>query len=63
MKKILGGATNFEILSATMVDRRKTFLISNRLKGLEKFNICRRLVMQIFITNRCLLRDYLESVL
>ena len=63
MKKILGGATNFEILSATMVDRRKTFLISNRLKGLETFNICRRLVMQIFITNRCLLRDYLESVL
>ena len=46
MKKILGGgATNFEILSATMVERRKTCLISDRLKGLEKFNICTRWVM------------------
>ena len=45
MKKILGGATKFEILSVTMVGRRRKFLISNRLKGLEKFNICRRWVM------------------
>ena len=32
-----GGATKFEILSAAMVGRRRKFLISNRLKGLEKF--------------------------
>ena len=31
------GVTKFEILSATMVGRRRKFLISNRLKELEKF--------------------------
>ena len=33
------GATNYEILSATMVDRGRKFFVSNRLKGLEKLNI------------------------
>ena len=42
MKKILGGAMNYEILLATMVGRRKKFCISNRLKRLKKFNICSR---------------------
>ena len=37
-------ATNLE-MSATMVGRRRKFLILNRLKGLEKFNICRRWVL------------------
>ena len=36
------GATNHEILSATMVGQRRKFLISNRLKQLEKLNIYRR---------------------
>ena len=45
MKKILGGATKFEILSATMAGRQREFLISDCLKVLEKFNICRRWVM------------------
>ena len=36
------GATNYEILSATMVGQRRKFLISNRLKQLEKLNIYRR---------------------
>ena len=44
IKKSSGGATKFEILSATMVGRRRKFLIPNRLKGLEKFNTCRRWV-------------------
>ena len=39
MKKILrrggGGATNYKILSTTMVGRRGKFFISNRLKRLE----------------------------
>ena len=45
MKKFLGGegvATNFEIMLATMIGRRRKFLISNRLKELEKIRICRR---------------------
>ena len=42
MKNILGGATNYKILSATMVGRRGKFFISNHLKGLKKLNICRR---------------------
>ena len=58
-----GGARNYEILSATMVDWRRKFFISNRLKGLEKLNIYWRRVMLISTTNRCLLRNYLESVL
>ena len=57
------GARNYEILSVTMVDRRRKFFISNRLKGLEKLNIYWRRVMLISTTNRCLLRNYLESVL
>ena len=44
-EKHSGGATNFEILSATVVDRRRKLLISNRLKGLQKVNICRRWVL------------------
>ena len=40
-----GGATNQEILPATMVGRRRKFFISNRLKRLEKLNICRRQVI------------------
>ena len=39
------GATNYEMLSATMVGGQRKFFISNRLKGLEKLNICRRQVM------------------
>ena len=39
------GARNYEILSATMVGRRRKLLISNRLKGLEKLNIYWRRVM------------------
>ena len=57
------GTKNYEILWATMVDRRRKFFISNRLKGLEKLNIYWRRVMLISTTNRCLLRNYLESVL
>lgn len=34
-----GEATNYEILSVTMVEQRRKF-ISNRLKRLEKLNIC-----------------------
>ena len=45
MKKILEGATNYVILPATMVGRRRKFFISSPLKGLEKLNICRREVM------------------
>ena len=45
MKKILGGAINYDTLWATMVGQRRKFFISNRLKGLEKLNICRRQVM------------------
>ena len=37
-----GGATNQEILSATIIGQRRKFFISNRLKRLEKLNICRR---------------------
>ena len=49
MKKILGrgggGATNYEILSATMIGWRRKFFISNRLKGIEKLDICRSQVI------------------
>ena len=39
-EKISGGrSTNYEVLPATMVSRRTTFFISNRLKRLEKLNI------------------------
>ena len=38
MKKIPGGATNYEKFSATVVDRRRKFLVSNRLKWLEELN-------------------------
>ena len=44
-EKNSGGATNFETLSATAVGRQRKLLISNRLKGLEKLNICRRWVL------------------
>ena len=57
MKKNLKGATNYEILSATMVDRRRKSIISNSLKLLEKCNNCRRQVKKILIINRCLLRN------
>ena len=57
MKKNLKGATNYEILSATMVDRRRKSIISNSLKLLEKCNNCRRQVKKILIVNRCLLRN------
>ena len=57
MKKNLKGATNYEILSATMVDRRRKSIISNSLKLLEKRNNCRRQVKKILIINRCLLRN------
>ena len=40
-----GGATNNKVLSATMVGRRRKFIISNRLRGLEKLNIYRRQVI------------------
>ena len=40
--KFRRGATNFEILSATMLGRRKKFCISNRLKRLKNLNICSR---------------------
>ena len=36
------GDTNYVILSAFMVGRQRTFFILNRLKWLEKLNICRR---------------------
>ena len=39
------GAINYVVLSATMVGRRKKFFTLNRLKRLEKLNICRRQVM------------------
>ena len=45
-EKISGGwATNYEILSATMVGRRKKICISNCLKRLKKRNICTRKAM------------------
>ena len=44
-EKKSGGATNHELLLATMVGRPRKFFISNRLKALEKLNICRRQVM------------------
>ena len=44
-QKNSGGATNYYILSATMAGRRRKFFISNRLKRLEKLNICRSQVM------------------
>ena len=71
MKKILGGGgggggvggnTNYEVLSATMVGQQRKFFISNRLKRLEKLDICGRQVVLISIVYRCLLRNYLESV-
>ena len=57
MKKNLKGATNYEILSATMVDRRRKSIISNSMKLLEKRNNCRRQVKKFLIINRCLLRN------
>ena len=70
MKKLLGwvgggkgGATNYVILPATMVERRRRFFISNRLKRLGKLNICRRDVIvnkQEFI--RKLFRDSTQRV-
>ena len=46
MKKLLGrGATNYEILSVTMFGQQRKFFISNRLKRLEKLNICRTQAM------------------
>ena len=63
MKKILGGGdTNYEVLSATMVGQQRKFFISNRLKRLEKLDICGRQEVLISIVYRCLLRNYLESV-
>ena len=47
MKEILRGSSSYEIFSATMVGQRRKFYISNRLKQLEKLNICMRQVMQI----------------
>ena len=45
MKNILGlGATNYEILWASMVGQQRKCFISNRLKQLEKLNICKRQV-------------------
>ena len=44
-EKKFWGSTNYEILSATMVGRLRKFFVSNRLKQLEKLNICRRQVM------------------
>ena len=49
-----GEATNYEILLATMVGRRRKFPISNRLKRLEKLHICRRQVMYIFAISQSL---------
>ena len=43
-KKNSRGATNYE-MSATMVRGRRKLFTSNRLKGLEKLNLCRRQVM------------------
>ena len=44
-EKDSGGATNYEILSATMVDRQRKFCISNRLKRLKQLvNFCRKFV-------------------
>ena len=40
-EKDSGVAINYVILSATMVARQRKFFISNRLKQLEKLNICR----------------------
>ena len=57
MKKNLKGATNYEILSATMVDRRRKSIISNSMKLLEKRNNCRRQVKNFLIINRCLLKN------
>ena len=45
MEKNSEGATNYEIFSATTVDRRKKIFISNRLKGLEKLYIFKRRLM------------------
>ena len=61
MKKILGGeggewgVTTYEILSSTMIGRRKIFFMENGLQRLEKRNICGRQVMEISIIYRCLL--------
>ena len=44
-KKNSWRAINHEVLSATMVGRRRKFTTSNRLKGLEELNISRRQVM------------------
>ena len=40
-EKDSGVAINYVILPATMVARQRKFFISNRLKQLEKLNICR----------------------
>ena len=44
-KKIWEVATNYEILSATIMCRQTKFIISICLKRLEKLNICWRQVM------------------
>ena len=62
MKKNSAGAINYELSSVTMVGQRRKFFISNRPKRPEKLNICRRQVMLISIINRCLSKNYLESV-
>ena len=38
-------ATNYEILSAPMVGRRKKISVSKRIQRIEKPNICRRQLM------------------
>ena len=58
IKKNLEGATNYVILSVTMVSRRRKFFISNRLKRLEKRNICRRKVITTSI-NKC---DFIKKL-
>ena len=40
------GASNYGILSATMVGRQRKFFVSNCLKVLEKVYICKIRVMQ-----------------
>ena len=54
MKRILGGGgdTNYVILSATMISRRRKRSILSRLKRLEKLNVCWREVMYISINKQ-----------
>ena len=49
---------NYEILLATMLGQQGKFFISDRLKRLEKLNICRR--QKISIISKCFLRNYLK---